>query len=135
MIGVGRDKIEMRMGYKWAYIELIDRLWRTVGARLLLEAVAQLKAGASVAFGEALLRDTSVTLVRRRIFRANQLVDVNWKDVRIWSKDREFMIGSKTDKKIFTTHSYWKEGNVPVLENLLLLFFEKPHDRISQIFE
>ncbi len=135
MVGNKSKTINMTMRDKRVYGEVIDRLWRAVGVRLLVELVAQLRRGASVQFGDAVVRDSGVSLVRHKFWGANERVELSWNDVQVWSRDGNFIIGAKNDSKVYVALPYQGEDNIHVLENLIRFFFKKPGNKISQIFD
>src|SRR3546814_7423671 len=62
----------------------------------MLEA---LKDGRDLYFGDALLHDDGITLVKHKFLGANERVRCTWGQVQIWNADGSFCIGSKDDKK------------------------------------
>jgi hypothetical protein len=77
------------------YFSFVDKLYRAVGIRLLTELLESLAAGQEVHFGDALVRDTGISLTRHRFFGANELVHLSWDQVRAWNADGSFFIGSR----------------------------------------
>jgi len=60
------------------YNTFIDKLWRAVGVRLLTEMLEALKDGRDLHFGDALLHDDGITLVRRKFLGSNEKVRCSW---------------------------------------------------------
>ncbi|CAE6506860.1 hypothetical protein NMYAN_230028 [Nitrosomonas nitrosa] len=79
----------------------------------MLEA---LKAGRELYFGEALLHDDGITLVKHKFLGANEKVRLSWGQVQIWSADGSFCIGSTGDKKANIAISYINVANTYILE-------------------
>jgi len=100
-----------------------------------VQTVNQLKAGTAIRFGSAIVRDDGITLVRHKIFGANQPVSLTWRDVNIWSRDGDFYIGSRTDNKTYVVLSYQNDDNVPVLENMISALFKTGKDRVSAMLD
>jgi len=117
------------------YENLVDRIWRAIGVRLLVETVAKLRSGDALRFGDAIVRDDGVTLVRRKMFGSNERVDLTWHQVNILSQDGSFFIRSQSDTKVYVGMSYQNDDNIPVLENLIRTFFKTGKARISTLFE
>ena len=113
------------------YSALVDRLWRGVGVRLLYGYAEHLKNGGRLAFPGALIEDGSVTLTRRKMFKANEDLRLTWDKVRIWTADGCFVIGMDADKSVRAMMPYTKTDNVAVLENLIRSFFKSGKLTIS----
>lgn len=137
MIAVGDNRSSFTIDTRKSeiYANMVDRIWRAVGVRLLVQTVKELKAGAAIRFGQAIVRDDGVTLIRHKVFGANEPVSLTWREVNIWSQDGNFYIGSRTDKKVYVGLSYQNEENVPVLENMISAFFKTGRDRVSTLFD
>jgi len=134
MLGDGRSSFTINTRKGDIYGNLVDRIWRAIGGRLLLVTVGRLRSGESIRFGTAIVRDDGVTLVRHKMFGSNEPVALSWHQVNIWSQDGNFFLGSRTDKKVYVGISYQNDDNVPVLENLIRAFFKTGKDRISEMF-
>ncbi|MBN8918164.1 hypothetical protein V5F34_24820 [Xanthobacter autotrophicus] len=134
MLGDRRSSFTINTRKNDIYGNLVDRIWRAIGVRLLLEAAARLRAGEAMRFGGAIVRDDGVTLVRHKMFGSNEPVVLSWHQVNIWSQDGSFFIGSRTDKKVYVGMSYQNDDNIPVLENLIRAFFNTGKDKISEMF-
>lgn len=108
------------------YSTFIDKLWRAVCVRLLTEMLEALKEGRDLHFGDALLHDDGITLVRRKFLGANEKVRCSWSQVHVWSADGSFCIGAKDDKKINAGISYIHGANTHILEQAIRMAFKKP---------
>src|SRR3546814_5221651 len=69
------------------YSKFIDKLWRAVCVRLLGEMLEALKDGRDLYFGDALLHDDGITLVKHKFLGANERVRCTWGQVQIWNAD------------------------------------------------
>ena len=116
------------------YSTFVDKLWRAVGVRLLLEHVSRLKQGEKIRFGDATIEDDGVVLLRHRMFRSSEPVRLTWHQTKIWSADGSFVIGSKDDRNVYVALPYLQISNVHVLENMIRAFFNTRHLRISSLF-
>lgn len=112
------------------YSTFIDKLWRAVCVRLLTEMLQDLKDGNELRFGDAVLRDDGITLVRHKLFGSNENVRCSWSQVHVWSADGSFYIGAKNDKKVYVGISYIHSANTHVLEQAIRMSFKKPGVRL-----
>jgi hypothetical protein len=111
------------------YSAFIDKLWRAVCVRLLTEMLEALKDGRDLHFGDALLHDDGVTLVKRKFFGSDEKVRCSWDQVHVWSADGSFCIGAKNDKKVNASVSYIFGANTHILEQAIRMGFKKPDMR------
>ena len=108
------------------YTTFLDKLWRAVCVRLLTEMLEALKDGPDLHFGDALLHDDGITLVKRKILGSNEKVRCSWGQVHVWSADGSFCIGAKDDKKVNAGISYIHGANTHILEQAIRMAFKKP---------
>ena len=107
------------------YRAFIDKLWRAVCVRLLTETLESLKNGHSLHFGEALLHDDGVTLIKHNLLSANEKVRCLWSQTNIWSANGNFYLGLKGDKKTYVAISYLYGWNTHILEQTIRMGFNK----------
>ena len=118
------------------YSKFIDKLWRAVCIRLLGEMLEALKDGRDLYFGDALLHDDGITLVKHKFLGANERVRCTWGQVHIWNADGSFCIGFKDDKKTNVGISYIHVANTHILEQLIRMAFKKPGlRRLSELLQ
>lgn len=118
------------------YSKFIDKLWRAVCVRLLGEMLEALKDGRDLYFGDALLHDDGITLVKHKFLGTNERVRCTWGKVQIWNADGSFCIGSKDDKKTNVGISYIHVANTHILEQLIRMAFKKPGlRRLSELLQ
>lgn len=108
------------------YSTFTDKLWRAVCVRLLTEMLEALKEGRDLHFGDALLHDDGITLVKRKFLGSNERVRCSWSQVHVWSADGSFCIGAKDDKKVSAGISYIHGANTHILEQAIRMAFKKP---------
>lgn len=113
------------------YTGFINALWRAVCVRLMIEMCEALKEGRSLTFGELTVEDDSVTLVRHKLLGANERVRMSWNDVQVWSANGEFVVGSKSDKKVYGSTSYMNHWNTHLLDHVVRGGFKKGVSRVS----
>ena len=106
------------------YSTFIDKLWRAVCVRLLTEMLEALRDGRDLHFGDALLHDDGITLVKRK-FLGSEKVRCLWGQTHIWNADGSFYIGAKDDKKTYVGISYIQGANTHVLEQAIRMAFKK----------
>ncbi len=108
------------------YSTFTDKLWRAVCVRLLTEMLEALKEGRDLHFGDALLHNDGITLVKRKFLGSNERVRCSWSQVHVWSADGSFCIGAKDDKKVNVGISYIHSANTHILEQAIRMAFKKP---------
>lgn len=108
------------------FIKFVDKLWRAVGIRIMTEMLEALKAGRRLAFGNAVLHDDGVTLMKHKFFSSNEAVRCSWGEVKVWTLDGSFYIGAANDKKTYVALSYIEEANTHILEQAIRMAFKKP---------
>ena len=108
------------------YTTFLDKLWRAVCVRLLTEMLEALKDGRDLHFGDALLHDDGITLVKRKFLGSNERVRCSWGQVHVWSADGSFCIGAKDDKKVNAGISYIHGANTHILEQAIRMAFKRP---------
>ncbi len=118
------------------YTTFIDKLWRAVCVRLLTEMLEALKDGRDLHFGDALLHDDGITLVKRKFLGSNEKMRCSWGQVHVWSADGSFCIGAKDDKKANAGISYIHGANTHILEQAIRMAFKKPGlRRLSELLQ
>lgn len=116
------------------FTKFVDKLWRAVGIRIMTETLALLKSGRSLSFGEAVVHDDGVTLVKHKFFGANEPVRCAWSGVKVWSADGSFYIGAADDKKTYVALSYIEQANTHILEQIIRMAFKKAGlQRLSEL--
>ncbi len=134
-LGTRKDGFSIDLGKGDIYSEFVERLWKVVGYRLLVEMVTNLGNGKSVKFGSAVVVDTGVYLERRHLFSENEKVRCRWKELVIGNGSGTFYIAKKNDKKLNVELSYQDDDNVHVLEAVMRMFWEHPGERISDLLK
>lgn len=118
------------------YSTFTDKLWRAVCVRLLTEMLEALKDGRDLHFGDALLHDDGITLLKRKFLGSNERVRCSWSQVHVWSADGSFCIGAKDDKKVNAGVSYIHGANTHILEQAIRMAFKKPGlRRLSELLQ
>jgi hypothetical protein len=118
------------------YRAFIGKLWRAVGSRLVTEMLESLQVGKNLRFGDALVHDNGISLVKRHLFSANETVRCTWDQVHVWSANGSFYIGSKRDRKLNAGVSYIQDSNAHVFEQVIRMALDKPGmSRLSDLLK
>jgi hypothetical protein len=125
--GDAKNETVVELNREEVFTEFIDKLWRAVGIRMLMELLNALRAGQEVRIGSVLIRDDGVTLSKHYIFTANERVFCSWHQTKIWLSDGMFYIGAQDDEHIYTGLSYLQHANVHILEQAIRMAFKLPH--------
>jgi hypothetical protein len=134
---VGDAASAMTIGLRNAtvYDNLVERLWKAVGIRLVLELVRRVRETGSAPIPNGAIRDDGVILRRRKLFGSGEDVLVPWSAVTIWSQAGSFVIAKRDETKVQTVMSYQGHDNTLVVENLIRAFFKSDKPRLTQLFE
>jgi hypothetical protein len=128
------DSITITLNEQATFSNFIDRLWKAVGVRLLTECLTGLLEGKKYRFGDVVVSDYGMELVRYRLF-GNEQVFCRWDELAIWDGPGVFCIGKKGDKTLNMTVSYQDEDNIHILEAALRMFWKRGGDRLSSLLK
>ncbi len=133
-IHIANDKTRIAINLRngTTFSSFIDKLWRAVGTRLVVDYLTRLKAGESIAFGTAIVSDDNVVVPRHKFF-SSEPVRLSWNQVRIWSADGSFVLASTADKNVYAALSYSVLDNIHVLETIIQVSFKNGHPRLSAV--
>ena len=123
----------IRLRNEDVFCAVTDRLWRSVGIRLLSEHVDHLTKGGRLIYPGVVIQDNAVTLTRKRLLKSNEEIRITWDNARILSTDRYLVFSSKYDNKVCGAVSYVKTDNICVLENMLDLMVASGKFALSAI--
>jgi hypothetical protein len=131
--GDNRSETVVELRRRETFENFVEKLWKAVGVRLVIELFESLKEGRELIFGDASLRDDGVVLVRHK-FLGKDRVRLPWSDVHIWSAGGAFYLGAKNDKKVYAMLPYIGIANVHVLEHAIRTSFKTGFSRcLSEI--
>ena len=125
----------VRLRSEDVFNEVTDRLWRSVGTRLLREHVDHLKKGGRIVYPGVVIEDNAITLIRKRLFKGKEAFRLTWNNVCILSNDGYLLFRMKSDNKISAAVSFTKANNTCVVEEMLGLFVDKGKSAISSVAE
>jgi hypothetical protein len=122
------------------YSPFIDKLWRAVCVRLLTELLESLKAGKEIrcecGFGEAVISDDGITLIKHKFLGPNEAIHYTWQQTNIWNAGGYFCIGLVSDGKTYVSLSYIDRPNTHILEQAINMAFEKSGmKKLSEVLE
>lgn len=109
---------------KDTFAQFVDKMWKAVGVRLMMDLLEALKGGRKIPFGDAIIDDVGAQLTRHK-FLQNEAVYLPWGKTHIWSADGSFYIGSREDKKVYSGMSYINDPNAHICEAVVRAAFEK----------
>jgi hypothetical protein len=130
--GNGSKYTSIKLKNKAIYTNFIDRLWRSVGARLLTEYLEGLRDGKKYEFGSTTTSDYGIELepntwiTRKKVF-------CRWNELTIWNGPGVFCVKKKREEKLFVELSYQDEDNVHVLEAAIRALWKRGGDRLSNL--
>lgn len=123
--GNNQSMAEVEVDKDFIYTKFVDKLWRAVGFRLLTDMLENLSNGGSLRFGDAIIHDDGVTLIKHKFIAANESIKLGWGQVQIWSAAGDFLIGAIDDKKTYSSMSYINDSNVHILEQAIRMKFKQ----------
>lgn len=117
------------------YFNIVERLWKTVGARLLTEYLEGLRNGEKYRFGSTFMTDYGMELERVKLFSSNERVFCRWSELVAWNGAGVFYIAKKENKKLTAVFSYEEEDNIHIIETAIRMLLERGGERLSSLLE
>ena len=133
VLGNGTTSASIALKKEIIYSNFVERLWRTVGVRLLTEYLEGLRDGKKYRFGSTVMSDLGMELERKKLFATNERSFCRWGELVIWNDPGVFCLGKKEDKRFTATFSYQEEDNIHVLEAAIRSFWKHGGDRLSSL--
>ncbi|MBB1473230.1 MULTISPECIES: hypothetical protein [unclassified Luteimonas] len=112
--------------------EIIDRVWRAIGVRLLVEHMNELRRGGRLRFGDIVMSDAGITLPVPKLFRANESEFVSWSQARRSKQNGSVSLTSESGKAR-GSFDLRTTPNAPVISTAIDIFWKKGGDRLSSI--
>ena len=127
VIGFGDDSSEsvVHLRDQVVFSKFVEKLWKAVGARILMGLLELWRSGREIRFGQATVRDDGITLIKHRLFGANEYVRCSWAQVHVGSVDGSFHIVLKQDTKTYVKLSYIEDANTHILARIIDMAFDK----------
>ena len=119
---------------KEVFENVVDRLWKSVGSRLLTEMLETLRAGTDVSYADAVVSDSGVILTRKSLFKRKHQW-FRWADVIAVTHQGSFHLIYQHDRKFSASLSYLDCNNVHILETAVRLRSKQKVTRLSDIME
>lgn len=117
------------------YDAFVERLWKAVGLRLLLDTLRDLKNGKEWWIGETRIRDESITFYRSLAWK-REPVAVLWSEIRHWDEAGLLRIAAVRDPKLNVALSYLETVNVHILDRILTAAAkQKGLSRLSELLD
>lgn len=113
----------------------LDKLWRAVCVRLIVDTLRGLNTGRQFTFGDAVIADESVTLMRHRFLRRRESVRYGWDGVTVSSIDGCFQIQAKDDSQTYVRLPYIHVPNVHLLEHIIRWAFKEGASSLSDVLK
>lgn len=133
--GTDSDGYSLELKKEATFTNFIDRLWKTVGVRLLTEFLEDLGNGKQFKFGSATICDDGVELIKRKFFGSDEKIFCSWDELLIWNGGGSFCIGKKGDKKLAEGFSYQDQNNIHILEAAIRAFWKRGGHKLSSLLE
>lgn len=133
-VATARTATSMELGREQIYTNFVERLWRAVCVRLVGEMLMGLKEGKRFQFGDAVVDDTGVELVKHKVLR-NERVRTPWIGVTYGAVNGSLIISAQDDKKTYVSMSYRDVWNVHILEAVIRGSLKEWRGRLSGLLD
>jgi len=133
--GTRSESTTITLNRQTIYSNFVDRLWKAVGVRLLTDYLIGLRDGKKYRFGDTVISDRGMELVRYRFFGDNERVFCRWDELSIWNGPGVFCIGKREDEKLAAAFSYQEEDNIHILEAAIRMFWKHDGNKLSSLLE
>jgi hypothetical protein len=124
--GDGRSDAVVELKREDVFSTFVEKLWRAVGVRLLVDFLQALRSGKEMRFGRVVIRDEGISLPAHKFWGPDEEVRCTWSQVQVWNGDGAFHIGAKENKKAHAGLAYLEIPNVHVLEHAIRAAFQMP---------
>lgn len=98
------------------YSEFVSALWQGVGARMLNNFLCALEQGKQIQFGDVLIQDEGIVLIKPGLARKGEPVSLPWRQVITWKANGNYYLAAEDDKKLNAGLSYRDMANVRILD-------------------
>ncbi len=133
IIGNQNDYAQIETKKENIYGEFIDRLWKSVGIRIMTKLLNDLSEGKRIRFESALLDDRGIELEKWGLFSGTKRRFCIWSELVIWNDQGCFCIAYKDDKKFSVSLPYQETDNVHILETVIRSFWKRAGDKLSSL--
>ncbi|MDP1602865.1 MAG: hypothetical protein Q8M03_06325, partial [Legionella sp.] len=115
------------------YSTFIERLWKAVCVRLMVDTLVALRKGEPFWLGNAILDDCGVELLESRFLRADRRLRFTWDDVDFESADGSLVLSQHLVSRISARASYLSHSNTHIWEHILRLRRRSNAPRLSDV--
>jgi len=122
--GDKNSEAEVSLWDEAIYSEFIGKLWMGVGVRLMTELIETLRGGHKIRFGDIVVEDIAVTITEHK-WLPDERVRLGWRNVKVWSADGNFIVGSSENSEIYSQASYIDVPNTHIIEHIIRSAFKK----------
>lgn len=128
-----RDTLQIDCRAEDVFKGMVNSLHRAVLWRLAVELVTSLRAGQQVTFGSAVVVDTGVWLIKKRIFARDEQQLFSWDRIALLSENGAFVFRVATDAGFSASMPYLSTDNVHVLESVVRRLWKQGGDTLSGV--
>lgn len=114
---------------------LVPRLWQAVGTRIMFDMCRALGSGKQYRMGNAIVRDETVVIIKRRTFGQDEEIEVSWRDIKVSAENGSFVIISSANPKLRAMISYRDVPNAHFMEHIVRTNFKKGITKMSALIE
>ncbi len=107
------------------YDNVIERLWKGVCIRIIVEKLNALKKGAKFQYGNCTIKDNGLDLVNHKIFEADEKISLTWDQIVISNNNGSLVIGSKDGNGPKVGLSYIEVPNIHIVEHIIRMAFKE----------
>jgi hypothetical protein len=134
VLGTTSDVLSVELRSEDVFTNIVDRVWRTAGVRLLTEYLKGLRDGRQYAFGSVVVSDTGMELERKKhLLSRSERVFYRWDEFVNVSLAGAFCFVRISDKGILAALPYLEVDNVHVLEAALRALKKERANRLSSL--
>lgn len=133
--GDHREIASVETNKEWVFSKFVDKLWRAVCVQILAEMLAKMSKGSRFRFGESVVDDLGMEVVKRKFFGSNERIYCKWAQLVIWNGPGTFCVGIKGEEKANVALSYLEVDNVHILEAAIRMLWKKGGPKLSALLE
>jgi len=118
---------------KAIYENIVERLWKAAGVRILTELLRGLQEGQTYRFGTVIVKDNGIELEQKKFFSNVERVFFTWSELVIWNEPGAFCIGRKGNRKYSVSLPYQDLDNVHPLEAAIRALWKRGGSKLSAV--
>jgi hypothetical protein len=133
--GSESDITQIELRNEDIYQNIVKRLWKAVGYRILNDFVEGLRDGKKYEYSNSIIQDDGIEFEITKLFSNNEKIFCSWDELVTWNQPGEFCIGKKGTKNCIATFSYLNDDNVHLIETAIGIFWKKGGSKLSSIMQ